>query len=107
MVDSIATTDGHANLPLQVSEFREKYKKFIQNLSRHKRTPASHVFVIMISPEERSSKPYMQYQYSVYPNRFPKLVDKVILQMKSRGMKVAGKLYSIIAFICVVYRIYQ
>lgn len=105
IVDSIDVTSGHSNLPLQVSMFREKYKKFMQNLSRHKRTAATHVFVIMISPEERASKPYaipiqcIPYS-SLSVSQVQKLLDKVIFEMNSRGMKVAGIIlfYSILSY---------
>ena len=101
IVNSIDATSGHSNLLLQVSKFCKKYKKFIQNLSRHKRTAATHVFVIMITPEERASKPYaIPVPYSsLSVSQVQKLLDKVIFEMNSRGMKVAGILfYSILSY---------
>ena len=37
---------------------REQLNSFIKGLSKHTRNPASHIFVIMISPEKRDVKPY-------------------------------------------------
>lgn len=68
----------------------------VKNISRHKRTAATHALVIMISPEERNHKPYaIPVQCLPYSSLTDKnvrhLMNLVIKEMVQRGMKVAGK----------------
>ncbi len=57
---------------------------------KFKRTPATHVLVVMISPEE---KPYAQCvaYHSLKDEAVRSLVNSMIKEMTSRGMKIAGK----------------
>ena len=63
---------------------------------KFKRTPDTHVLVVMISPEERNKKPYalpvqcVAY-HSLKDEAVRSLVNSMIKEMTSRGMKVAGK----------------
>lgn len=47
-----------ANLPRRLSKLKTKMIDFAKCLSKFKRTPATHVFVIMVSSELRQRKPY-------------------------------------------------
>ena len=46
------------NIPSQLSNVRQKLVSFIKGVTRHQRTPATHILVFMISSEERRRKPY-------------------------------------------------
>ena len=65
---------------------------------RHKRQVATHVFVIMISPEDRRVKPYaLPVQLVSYAglnqSRVRSIINGVIAEMTKREMKVAGKIF--------------
>lgn len=92
------------NIPRRLTDLREKLKAFVKDVTRHHRTAATHVFVIMISPEDRSSKPYALPVQCVPYVGMPevtarKLVNQVIKEMVSRNMNVAGKLLTLYYFI--------
>jgi len=64
-------------------------------LSRQKRTAATHLFVVMISPEGRQRKLYaLPIQCVPYTGLTEKqawvIVNKVIQEMHDRGMQVTG-----------------
>ena len=46
------------NAPQRLSQLRKKMLVFLQGLYRFHRQAATHIFVLMISPEQRDSKPY-------------------------------------------------
>lgn len=91
------TTVGvvESNLPCQLSSIRETATSIVQDLSRHQRTPATHIFVMMISSDQRDVKPYalpvqcLPY-HSINQQQMRQLVSKLVKEMVSRGMKVAG-----------------
>ena len=85
------------NVPRCFSEIRKKLTTFIKGLTRHQRTPASHILVFMISNEERRTKPYaIPVQCIPYNSltdlKVRELANKVIQEMTRRKMKVAGRL---------------
>lgn len=47
-----------SNLPRQLTTLQKRLTLMTKALSRHKRTAATHVFVFMISTEDRAKKPY-------------------------------------------------
>ena len=47
-----------SNLPRQLTTLRKRLTLMIKALSCHKRAAATHVFVFMISTEDRAKKPY-------------------------------------------------
>ena len=47
------------NIPRQLTDFRYKMLKFVKEITRRHRTVATHMLVVMISPEDRSCKPYL------------------------------------------------
>lgn len=83
------------NVPRKLTALREQLCSMLQGVYRFRRTPATHIFVIMISTESRSRKPYalpvqcIPYA-SLTDSSCRKLFDGVIQQMHTRGMKVAG-----------------
>ena len=46
------------NISRQLQLFRDSLYLFVKNVTQHRRHPATHIFVFMISPEERRMKPY-------------------------------------------------
>lgn len=84
------------NIPRRLSAVRQRMTTFIRAVSRHKRTPATHILVFMISPEGRNKKPYaLPVQCLPYKGitdaKARLLANEVISEMTKRKMKVAGK----------------
>ena len=89
------------NAPRQFSQLRKRVLSFLQGVYRFHRVAATHVFVIMISPEQRDRKPYaLPVQCIPYASlkhsTCRDLVNNVISQMKRRGMEAAGVHFSIL-----------
>jgi hypothetical protein len=88
--DSIAN-----NLANQISSFRERVLSFVKATTMYRREPATHILVILISPEERNKKPYalavqcIAYK-SIRDSEVRQICNKVVKEMAVRGMKVAG-----------------
>lgn len=84
-----------SNMAGQLTSLRQELQSYVRRVSRFRRTPATHILVIMISPEERNHKPYaLPVQCIPYVGlgdlQVRAIIDKLIEQMTSRGMKVAG-----------------
>ena len=85
------------NVALAVSNITNKLTHFVQSLSKFQRKAASHIWVVMISPEARRTKPYaLPVQCFPYKNlnasRAREMIEQVIKEMNDRNMAVAGKL---------------
>jgi len=85
------------NIPRSLSEIRKNLTTFIKGITRHQRTPASHILVFMISNEERRKKPYaIPVQCIPYKSltdlKVRELANKIIQEMTRRKMKVAGRM---------------
>ena len=84
------------NVAGQLSHIREMVTSLVRDLTRQKRTPATHIFVLMISSELRDVKPYalpvqcVPYR-SLTQQQLRQLVSKLVKEMTSRGMKIAGQ----------------
>ena len=83
------------NLAREITVLREKLTFFVQRVSRYQRTPASHLFVVMISAEDRKKKPYaIPVQCIAYEGlkdaEVRNIANNVVREMQKRGMKVAG-----------------
>jgi hypothetical protein len=83
------------NLAGKLTQIRSKLSAFVKCLYRFRRTPASHIFVIMISSAQRRKKPYaLPVQCVPYAGMkerdIRRLVNAVIKEMVNAGMKVAG-----------------
>lgn len=83
------------NLSQSLTKIREQLTIFVRSLYRHKRQPASNIYVMMISSELRQVKPYalpiqrLPYK-SIKENTMRTLVGEVVKVMRARGMKVVG-----------------
>lgn len=83
------------NQSQSLANIREQLTTFVRSLYRHKRRPASNVYVMMISSEQRHVKPYalpiqlIPYK-SVNENTMRALVGEIVKVMRSLGMKVVG-----------------
>lgn len=95
-VVSDAVTDlQQYNLPQKLSSIRERLAKFAKGVTRFKRTPATHIFVIMISCELRNHKPYaLPIQCIAYASldeaHLRRMIAEIVKEMVGHGMKVAG-----------------
>ena len=86
------------NFPRRLTTLRERLRSFVRGVTRHKRTAATHLLVFMISTEDRRRKPYaLPVQCLPYKGlsdaKIRELANKVICEMDSRNMKVAGQLH--------------
>ena len=54
----IVANDVKSNIARSLTLLRSSLTDFVKKLSKHQRTPATHIFVFMISPESRNKKPY-------------------------------------------------
>ena len=83
------------NFPKQLGSFKDKMLKYANSVVKYRRTVATHLLVFMISPEQRSRKPYaLPVQCVPYSSLGDEdvrsLCDKLIREMVNCGMKVAG-----------------
>lgn len=86
------------NIRKRLSSHRENLLKHAKSVIKYRRTAASHILIVMISSELRNKKPYaLPVQCIPYVSLSDESVrsvcDKLICQMKNRGMKIAGKLH--------------
>ena len=85
-----------ANVARRLSYIRETVTSLVRDLTRQKRTPATHIFVLMISSELRDIKPYalpvqcVPY-HSITQQQLRQLVSRLVNEMTSRGMNIAGQ----------------
>jgi len=82
-------------LRITVKDLASSTQKYLRNVFKKKRTPASHVMVTMLSDEKRDHKPYaLPVQYlpcqSLKDQFVRDLNVKLKEEMKARDMKVAG-----------------
>lgn len=90
-----------SNFASQMETFRQSISSFVRRVTRYRRVAATHILVVLISPEERKVKPYaltvqcIAYK-SIKDNEIRKICDDVVKEMTVRGMKVAGEYDTII-----------
>lgn len=83
------------NLASRCQHIRERILSFVKRTVKYRRTAATHVLVVMISPEERNSKPYaltiqcIAYK-SIKDSEIRDICNNVVKKMTLREMKVAG-----------------
>lgn len=87
------------NMARKITGLQLSLTEFVKGLSKHQRTAATHIWAILISPEERNAKPYaLPVQCIPYvgltDNQARELVNKVIQEMVNRGMRVAGMFHN-------------
>ena len=91
----VGTGTSCQRLQLKFKDFRMRVEAVIRGVVRKQRQPASHAMVFMISPEDRSRKPYA-LPVQLLPYRGLKdstvrdLANKLKMEMKSRDMEVVG-----------------
>ena len=103
ILDLVSESDGdpiQGNLPRQLCSLRERLVGFTKQVTRYKRMPATHIFVIMISSELRRAKPYaLPIQCLPYAGMNEKcirqVISNVIREMVNHGMSVRGISYMI------------
>lgn len=84
-----------SNFAAQMESFRQSTLGFVKRLIRYQRSAATHILVVLVSPEERSVKPYaLTIQCIAYKSlkdgEVRKICDDVVKEMTKRKMKVAG-----------------
>ena len=83
------------NIPRRLVEIRRKLCEIVKRIAHFRRTPASHIFVFMISSESRSKKPYaLPVQCIPYcglkETELRRLISDLCKEMTALGMKVSG-----------------
>ena len=94
------------NLPRKLSSIRERLASFVKGITRFRRQPATHLFMIMISSDLRDCKPYaLPVQCLPYAGmneeNIRRLMNELLREMVGYGMKVAGELC------CALFEIYK
>ena len=84
------------NIPRKLTDLRTEAVRFIEGCTRMRRIAATHLLVFMISPESRNKKPYaLPVQCIPYvglsEDTIRGLANRLISEMTTRGMRVAGK----------------
>lgn len=84
-----------ANLPRRLHTFKSEQTQFVKRLTRFKRTPATHIFVVMISSDQRQKKPYaLPVQCLPYAGMSEKdirsIISNLVNKMVHHGMSVQG-----------------
>lgn len=88
--DKIA--DNFASL---MDRLRQSTVSFVKRVTKYQRVAATHILVVMISPEERKTKPYaltvqcIAYK-SIKDSKIRQICNELVKEMKKKGMKVAG-----------------
>ena len=83
------------NFAKNISMLCDLVRTFVKRVAKCKRVAATHVLVLMISPEQRTSKPYalpvqcIAYK-SLKDSEVRKIANKLVKEMSLRGMKIAG-----------------
>ena len=84
------------NVACALTSLSKRLEEAVKKLSKHQRTAASHIFVVLISRESRSCKPY-GVPVQCLPIRGLKdkqareIANRIIAEMTERNMKVAGE----------------
>ena len=95
------------NLARKLGLIRAQMRDVVKGLYHLKRTPATHVFVFMISSALRNKKPYaLPVQCLPYTglkeSDMRRMVSALVQEMHSQGMKVAGTYIYITFHTCIV-----
>lgn len=84
------------NFASKLSFFRVSVNSMAKRVIKYRRIAATHVLIVMISPEERNSKPYaLTIQCVAYKgikdSEIRVLCNNVVKEMHAKKMKVAGE----------------
>ena len=96
LVHDLDTNFEQSNIPRRLTNFRGRLSAVVKAVYKYKRQPASHVFVFMISSEQRNQKPYaLPVQCipcaSLKEIELRRLTTELVAEMVKRGMNVVGK----------------
>ena len=96
MVRDPETDFEQSNIPRRLTNLRGRLSASVKATYKYRRTPATHVFVFMISPEQRNQKPYaLPVQCipctSLKESEIRQLTSELAAEMVKRGMKVVGE----------------
>lgn len=89
------SSDSQTHINHRVSQAKSSLREIVKGFYRYRRTPASHILVIMISTETRTKKPYalpiqcIPYR-SLTDSEVQEVLNNVIREMSLLGMEVAG-----------------
>ena len=91
-----ALQEAGENIARKLTQLRPRLTEFIKQSTRQRRIAATHVLVIMISPEDRSQKPYALpvqcIPYAGMPHQILRtLINSLVREMVNRNMSVASK----------------
>ena len=91
-----ALQEAGENIARKLTQLRPRLIEFIKQSTRQRRIAATHVLVIMISPEDRSQKSYALpvqcIPYAGMPHQMLRtLINSLVKEMVDRNMFVAGK----------------
>lgn len=90
-----ALQEAEENIARRLTKLRPRLMEFIKQSTHHHRVAATHVLVIMISPEDRSKKSYALpvqcIPYAGMPHQMLRtLLNTLVKEMVDRNMSVAG-----------------
>lgn len=112
----LSTVQQDSNIPRRLASIRTQLCDLVKGVFRFKRTPATHMFLLMISSEFRDRKPYaLPVQCISYAGltetNMRNMVTNLVTQMVTCGLSVAGKVARIlsfcITFMCITILIYK
>ena len=90
------------NIPPQLQDIHKSLFCFIKGLTRHQRITTTHILMLMISGEECRKKPYalpvqcLLYYKELTDLKVCELANRIVQEMLTRQMKVAGKVLHVI-----------
>ena len=96
LLDQPHSAQVESNLPWKLSGICTHLQEVVKGVFRFKRTPAMHIFVLMISSELCNKKPYaVPVQFFLYAGfkevDMRRIVTQLVQEMVCNEMKVAGK----------------
>ena len=91
-----AMQEAGENIVRRLTKLRPRLTEFMKQSTRQRQVAASHVLVIMISPEDRSKKPYgLPVECIPYAGMshqtLRRLLNSLVKEMIDRNMSVVGK----------------
>ena len=88
----------YVNIPSKVGAIREKLVKIMKSVTRFKRIPATHIFIVMLSCELRDHKPYA-IPVQCLPckvlkeSEIRRIINNVLKEMTARKMSGTGEFF--------------
>ena len=86
------------NIARRLTNIHETVTCLVRDLTRHKRIPATHIFVLMVSCENRDTTPYaipvQCVPYRSITHQQLNVVGNLFKEMMSRGMQIAGQYFT-------------